>query len=698
MSAYWPFVIIGLFTGSIYGLGAMGVVLTYKTTGVFNFAFGAQAMICGYAYWQFHDSWGLTAWVSLPLLLLIVAPLIGVLFEGVFRRLVGQSAEVGLVISLAMLAMLQAIANIAWGGAEKGLQPVIPKSSFKLASNFYVGWDQLGTLLIAALMGVGLWWLLRHTRFGTATRAVVDNRDLSSMIGVNGGRVRQTAWMISSMFAALVGVLLSPSQGLDPNNLVLVVIAAFAPAVVGRLVSFPWAYGAALAIGVGTSIMGKFSNSGTVANIESSTPWIVLLLALVVLGKRLKESGMAVRPVTASAAAPGAVGSTPSELVASSGRRAVAPSTAIGVSLYAVALFMPLMVSGPKLGDLTAGAIYVVIALTLVVLTGWTGQISLAQFSFVGVGAFTVGHLAGAHGQNFLWATVLSMLFALPLGLILGGISLRLSGLYLALATLAFALIMDGVVFNSVGVSGGLTGILDPRPRIFGINFTSTKAMYELCIVVVGVLIAAAFMLRRGPVGRRLHILRDSPLAASTLGVNLTVTKLAVFAVCAMVAALGGALYGAYQQAITPLDFMWSMSLQLLLLVVLGGRSVITGAVLAGIVYTIQTVHLFPIPAGVETYIPLGVALGVIGLSRNPEGTVALSMMEAQRTMAVLRPRPRLAPGALVGARVGTEAGAQPGGGSDAFANGSAPGHALAGNGDGRTALSGAGRGVSRDG
>lgn len=639
MSAYWPFIVIGLFTGSLYGLGAMGLVLTYKTTGIFNFAYGAQAMLCGFAYWQFHDSWHLSAWISLPLLLCVVAPLVGVIFERLFRPLAGLSAEVSLVVALALLALLQVVATKIWGGAERGLQPVIPISTFRLGGHFHVGYDQLGTLVISVAMGIGLWWLLRHTRFGTATRAVVDNRDLASMIGVNDASIRQTAWIISSMFAGLVGVLLSPSQGLTTNNLVLVVTASFAPAVVGRLVSLPWAFGAALVISVVQSVLTKFSNSGTVANIESSLPWIVLLVALVVLGNRLRESGLAVRPMalaTASAAAPAT-----SEHADSVAAPFVRPSTLIGVGLFALALVMPAALHGPKLGDLAAGAIFTLIAVSLVALTGWAGQISLCQFSFVGIGAFTIGHFAGAHGQNFLWAALLGMALAVPLGLAVGLISLRLSGLFLALATLATALIMDGVVFNSVGVSGGQTGIVDPRPRMFGVSFASTTAMYELCIVALGVVLLGAYLLRRGPVGRRLHILRDSPLAASTLGVNLTVTKLVTFTVCGVVAALGGALYGGYQQAITPFDFNFGMSLELLLLVVLGGRAVLSGALIAGLVYTISVVQIFPIPTNILSWIPMGVALGVIGLSRNPEGTVALSAAEARRTLSVLRPRPR---------------------------------------------------------
>jgi ABC-type branched-subunit amino acid transport system permease subunit len=321
------------------------------------------------------------------------------------------------------------------------------------------------------------------------------------------------------------------------------------------------------------------------------------------------------------------------------GRRRVDRVLAVGLAGFVLALFVPLGIPGPRLFNITQGVVYALIALTLVVLTGWTGQISLAQFAFVGVGAFTAGHLAGAHGQHFLYAVIVGMLLCVPLGIIVGLVSLRLSGLYLALATMAFALVMDDVVFNRPDVSGGLTGITVPRPHIFGIDFSGRAALYELCVVTFGVLATAAYLLRKGPVGRRLHIVRDSPLAASTVGVNLTVTKVVVFVVCAMVASIGGALFGSLQQAITPLDFMWSTSLVVLLLVVLGGRSVISGALLAGATYAFQQVPGIPIELVKD--LPMLIAAGVIGLAQEPEGTVAVTKRQTRYVLDVLRPLPR---------------------------------------------------------
>jgi branched-chain amino acid transport system permease protein len=554
-----------------------------------------------------------------------------------------------------VLAALQALVplNIVYGPQDRQLQPIFPTKTFVLGSHLHVGYDQLGTLLISLAMAVLLWALLRHTSFGTSTRAVVDNPDLADMIGVNGDNVRRAAWILSSIFAALVGILISPSQGLDVNELILVVIFAFAPAVLGRLVSLPLAYVGGLALGIIGSILSKYSNSGSIANLEAAIPYLALFVLLVVMGGRLKEVGASTRRLSvANVSVPSisraGTGAAKLALTIGRWRPRIDRNLSLGLGGLVLAFFVPLVVTGARWQlVITGGFIYALVAITLVVLTGWAGQISLAQFAFVGVGAFTAGHLAGAHGQHFLFAALMGMLFAAPLAVVVGLASLRLSGLYLALATLAFALVMDNLVFNRNDVSGGITGITVQRPHIFGISFTSPAAMYELALVFLAIVALAAYGLRAGPMGRRLHILRDSPLAASTLGVNLTVTKLVVFTGCGMVAALGGALWGAWQQAITPIDFMWSTSLMLLLLVVLGGRSVISGALIAGAVYASQSV----MPTVVLPYVSLTIALGVIGLAQEPEGTARMTRRQTLHVLAVLRPLPRRRAAALATAR-----------------------------------------------
>lgn len=624
MTQLWPYVVIGLFTGSVYALAAMGLVLTYKTSGIFNFAYGGVAMFCGFTFWQLRDGWHLNQWISLPILLLVVAPALGILFEYVFRPVSAVSAEIQIVIAIGLLGVLQAGVPILYGRRDRSLHSIFPTSTFAVGSTLHVSYTQLATVLLAGALGVALYLLIRRTRFGLATQAVVDNRDLAALIGVSSQTVSRVAWVISTVFAGLVGILLSASYGLDVYTLFLVVTAAFAPAVFGKLVSLPMAFGGAMVLGVAQNVLLRYGSSGTVADIEAALPSIALYVLLIVYGSRMKEVRSSIKAVAGTAAT-----ADPARL------------RGLGAALVVAGVGLPLVFHGSVLGDVSAALVVGAVALTLVVLNGWAGQPSLCQFTFVGVGAFTVGHLAGHGGNGFLPAALLGALIALPMGVIVGLPSLRLSPLFLALATLAFALICDDVLFVPARISGGLTGLTVGTPVIAGFRFDSTLRLYYLAFGLFAAYALAATLLRIGPVGRRLQTMRDAPVGASTFGVNLTLTKLAVFAACGGAAAFAGAFYAALRGTVTPADFSFGASLTLLLLVVLGGRSLVSGAVIATATYTFE---LLPIGASIEQYIPLLVAVGVVLLAKYPDGPVQVSKLSARAYAALFRPRPRLEP------------------------------------------------------
>ena len=620
----FPYIVVGLFVGAVYALAAMGLVLTYKMAGIFNFAFGGIAMFCAFTFSELRDTHHINQWYSLPIVLVGVAPVVGLLLERLFRPLAAAPAEIPIVVSLGVLAFFLALVPIIYGGEARGLRSIFPTSTFKIGT-LHVGYDQLATLLLTIGLGLGLWLLLRKTRFGMATRAVVDNRDLSALAGVRSETVSRVAWVISSVFAALVGILLSTYETLDVYALVLLVIFAFAPAVLGKLVSLPLAFLGGMVQGVVISVLNRYASNGTVADIQTAFPYAALFVLLIVYGRRLKEVRSSFRPLR----------SPPPRPITGS-------SFAAGAIVLVVALILPSLISAPQLSDVTLGVIFAAIGLTLVVLTGWAGQISLAQFSFVGIGAFTVGHLGGAHGGSFFPAALLGALIAIPVGLLVGLPSLRVSGLYLALATMAFQLIMDNLVLPQPWAGGGYTGLSIHRPRLGPWDFASTTSFYYLCLAVLAVYAISASILRRGPMGRRLQMINDSPLAASTFGVSLTLTKLMTFAACGAAAAFAGALFGAGRQTLSPNDVSFNASLELLLLVVLGGRSLVGGALVAGTVFAVQLLIHTP---SVEQYIPLGVALGVIGVANNPEGPIAMTVRIVKYLSAVLQRRPR--PGEL---------------------------------------------------
>lgn len=615
----WPLAVIGIFDGAIYSLAAMGVVLTYKTSGIFNFAYGAVAMFSAFMFWQLRDGWHLNQWISIPLLLLVIAPIIGLFLERMFRPVTAMSAEIQIVIALGLLAFLQALALLLWGGSPRVLTSILSTKTFAFTSRLNIEYSQLFTLLIALALAGGLWALLRFTNLGLSTQAVIDNRDLAELNGVDSNAVSRAAWIISSMFAALVGVLLSGKSRLDVYTLVLVVIYAFAPAVLGRLNSLPLAFAGAIALGVADNVANYWSSSGLLADVKSAVPYLALFALLLVYGGRLKEMRGSFQSVT-SAVATRVAGT----------RRLLA----MGGVLLVVGLALPALLNTPQLGNVTAGVVFASIALTLVLLTGWSGQISLAQFTFVGIGAFTAGHLAGAHGSGFVGAALLGALMAIPVGVVVGLPSLRLSGLYLALATMAFALTVDTLVFSRPGISGGLSGISVSRPRIAGMSFASATRFYYLALALLVVYAGIAVALHRGPVGRRLAMLRDAPLAASTYGVNLTLTKLTVFAASGSAAALAGAMFGAFRRSVAPGDFAFGASLSLLLLVVLGGRALVGGALIAGTLYTLQ---ILPGLAPYSRYIQLGIAVGVVYVAQYPDGPITVAATQSRRYADLMR-------------------------------------------------------------
>ncbi|HVT22423.1 MAG TPA: ABC transporter permease [Mycobacteriales bacterium] len=612
------YIVLGLFAGACYALASLGIVLTYRTTGFFNFAYGGEAMFLAFVFWQLRDRWDLSQWLSIPLLLLVIAPILGLILEAVFRTMASRTADVQIVVALGTLAFFTSFVPIVFGNDQHQLTSVFsPTWSFKVGDTFITA-TQLGTFILALVAGALLWALLRWTRFGTATRAVVDNRDLTGLIGINATRVGQGAWIIATMFAALAGVLLSISNNLVTYVLPFLVIYSFAPAVLGRLTNLPLAYLGALILGVSDSVLQKYGSHGFLAKLEASTPYLALFLLLVVYGKRLVEVRSSIRTITGA------------HVVGTNTRRYVAGGLGAAV---AGAIAFPLAFSDPTVHNLAQAMAYAVVALTVVVLTGWTGQISIAQMSFAGIGAFTAAHIAGTHGGMFPVAVIVGILIAVPVSLLIGIPSLRLSGLFLALATMAFALLMDKLVFNSDSISGGLTGLNLTAAKIGSLDFESPTSQFYLSGTVLVLAALGAVWLRQGPVGRRLQMVRDAPDAAATLGASLTLTKLGVFAGCAAVASVGGALLAVTQTTVVPANFDSTTSLSLLLAVVLGGRSLIAGALFAG---AVQLVQLLPLDERVHTYLPLGIALSVIMVAREPDGLPRVSLQQLKYCKAVL--------------------------------------------------------------
>ena len=619
MTTFFTFTLFGLAVAAAYAIAASGLVLTYTTSGIFNFAHGAIGMVMAFTYWQLRVQWHLPAPVALLLVLGVIAPLFGAGIErALMRKLGGATTGTTLVVTLGLLVFLIGVAYVLWPPTKSRTLPEFFRGSHVTVLKANISYHQIITFLLAGVVALLLRGVLYKTRVGVAMRAVVDDRDLTALNGAKPARVAQLSWALSASLAGLAGILLAPTVQLNVINLTFLVVAAYAAAMVGRLKSLPLTFVGALILGLSDQYAVRYLTSNkNLANIRPAIPTILLFIVLLVLPANRLRVGRVIGQKTP--------------------RVPSAREAAIGsVAFIAVAGAVSRVVGGTNLQSLGTGMAFGLVMLSLVLLTGYGGQVALGQFTFVGIGAFVFGKLAAGGSPLGLIACVavcalVGALFALP--------ALRLQGLYLALSTLAFAILADQLFFGNSRVLGQAGGSLTvQRLALPGLAIRSNRANLVLLAVAFCLLGMFVLAIRRGPFGRTLSAMSDSLAACATLGLDLTVTKLAVFAISAGMAGLAGALYGGTQGLVTATNFIYIQSLILLLLAYVGGINTVTGAFLGGMffgaVFPIVQPHL---PHVLQQLTYLGTGLGAIGIGRNPNGIAGQLSDAAER---LRRPRP----------------------------------------------------------
>lgn len=643
--------IAGLTLGSIAALSGLGIVVTYKATGVFNFAHGAIAVFVAYVLWQVAIQWGVPLLLAAPLVLLVVGPGLGALLERiVFRPLSERDASAAeeLVATIGVFVVLLGAITATWG-TELKTNPaeLFPSTSLCLgacgqdASGLSVraGVDQLGTMLVLAVASAALVWLFTRSRLGLELKAVVDRRELAQLTAVNANRVSAIAWGLGAGFAGLTGVLLAPAAtgSLDPFRLTLLVIETFAVAVVARLTSLPLAIGAGLGIGLGVSYLTQFSFAYVVNWVRTAAdtilPWVTVpdaaglattvaaaldpiitsmpvfvLLAALLLYRELDVIG--------GGGGASSFVARVSQAGISAGTRA---STAVTVLLLAVAATaLPFAISGDLALMRNAHQMLAlaVIFLSIVIVTGFSGHITLAQAGFAGLGALTAARLDGL-GVPVILAMVVGGLVCIPIGLIAGYPALRRRGLFLGLTTLALGLVLErGVLQNTYFVADAQAGGFD-APVLLGLDLGGDVPFYfyELGVLVLMVLLARN--LRRGRLGRILGAMRDSEVAARSVALNLRTYKLFIFSVSAFMAGIGGALYSQASGAFSSQEFITLNSLLWFAVVVVAGVASIYGALLGAFLFTLLGALL-----GEQGLSTLIVGVAAVSLGRLPGGLV----------------------------------------------------------------------------
>lgn len=593
------FLLAGLGGGAVVASLALGLVLSFRSSGVINFAHAAMGMYVAYAFFEFRETGDLV----LPILglpdrvhllarptlasALAVAIVLGavvgvVVYLLVFRPLRRSPVLARVVASLGLLLYLQEVVRIRFpvaGASVTERRPVLPEDPVRLAGTA-VSQNRLLLVALVVVVTAALALLYRATRFGLATRATAGNEKGSLLLGISPDRLGAINWAIASVLAGVAVILIEPISGLDPTTTPLLVVPALAAALLGRLQSF--AIAAAAGIGIGmlqSTILGYAVRPSAgwipdwlpVTGLQQLVPVVVIVGALIWGGARLPD-----RSAVVDRRLP--VSPTPHHVTAWTLGGCAAVT--VGLLTFSAGYRQALIVS----------MVFAVLALSVVVVTGYVGQISLAQLAFAGVSGFAVIRL-DEHGVPFVLAALLAAGLSALLGVLVGLPATRVRGMTLALSTLALAVAIEQLVLASRPFSGGPEGSSAPRPYLFGwdVGVAARGAdnfRPEFGLLVLGVLAlccVAVANLRRNQTGLRWLAVRSNERAAAAAGIDVGRTKLGAFATSSFIAGLAGVLMAESTTTLSPASFMVVGALVALALTYLGGIASISGALVAGL-------------------------------------------------------------------------------------------------------------------
>jgi branched-chain amino acid transport system permease protein len=596
-------VLQGAPAGAVYALVALGFALTYKTSGVFNLAFGAQAYVSAAMYFKMRVVWGWGIVPSFLLAVVVLAPALGLLLEQlIFRHVRMASALPKLVLaiglSVALPSVFDILANykIVTGRTPEGIVDDGNSVFYDPFGVYSFNRNELVAMAVALVATLALAALFKFSALGLRMRAVVESSRLTELNGVAAERVSAAAWMLSSLFAGLAGVLIAPRfQTLSAADFFHLMVVAIAAAAVGRLVSLPLALAGGMGLGVFIAQLNTFlprwSDSATwlrpvQENLTPSVPFVVLFLVLVLVPaiRRTRETGdplAGVDPPTTTSAG-----------VRLDPRRQLVVRLATGAALVVIAGIVLARADQSWLFLVTQAVLMATIFLSITVLTGMAGQISLCQGAFAAIGGFAVFQLAERFDLPGLLAALVGGLVAAAVGAVLSLPVRRLGGVWTAIATLAFAYFFDAVMVKMSFVGGGnlslLQGTLAPRPVLGPIDFASDKSFFVLSVVVLVLMSVLVAQLRAGTFGRTAVALSASEVGAQSIGISPGRVRLVAFAVSAFIAAVGGALLAMQQENVNySTNFSPFGSLFWVVVVVVIGVRSAPGAVWAGAAFSL---------------------------------------------------------------------------------------------------------------
>jgi branched-subunit amino acid ABC-type transport system permease component/ABC-type branched-subunit amino acid transport system ATPase component len=636
----------GVVSGAIYSMLAAGLTLTFTTTGIFNLAYGAVAFTSAFVYFELHNGlhWA-NAWAGL-VVVVVFAPLLGLALDRfIFRKLVKASdaskimAVVGVLIALPALAEWIVNLLISVGHFDlpdgtvvflaPGLGPA-PPVRWHFGSILSLDSDQLAVAIVAFVMAVGLWCILKRTTIGLKMRAQVDRPDLAMARGVDRARTSGTAWVLGTVMAALAGVAGAPIfNSLTPSTYLYVLLAAAAAAVLGGFRSVPLAALGGLFIGAVQSLVAGYATfAPSIPGFSDAVPFVLLFVGLAFWGVRRRrptsQAGDDIPP--------------PDYLSLRPSWRRITPWIVWFVVLLSYILFAA---DAYWLGLATEGLALAIVFLSFTIVTGMGGIVSLAQAAFVTGGGLMAGVLVSHYHQAYIVGLLGGVAFAVALGVIVAFPALRLGGLSLALATLALGFVADNVLFQWSWLSGPLQqGWAIPQPTFGPFHLSDNKTMAVLLSIIVIIVTVLIRNLQRSPSGRMMSAVRTSESAAETSGISGPMVKITLFAVSAALAGLGGVLLATVDQHVTNSTYTTETGLVWLATVVLWGIRRPSAALAAALSSTLFTGVLssgfhfsFISWSGTSSvWLPQVLfGLGAVTMAQNPDGILALTEEQSFR-------------------------------------------------------------------
>jgi len=584
---------------------AVGLVLTFRASNVINLGHAAMGMYIAYVYYglrnfdvnsadrggdlvlpviglptRVHVLDRPTVVAALAIAMVLAALLGAIVYALVFRPLRHAPPLARVVASLGVFLYLQSIMQLrasetGAGSASLQLTSILPDGAVRFG-HVAVPTASFALAGLAVAVALVLAAVFRFTRFGLATRAAAEQEKGAILTGLSPDRLGFLNWIMASLLAGGAVIFIAGiTSKLDPTETSLLVVPALAAALLGGLSGFGVTTIAGLVIGMSQSVLATFQSRSRWfpdwfpnAGLREALPVLLILIAISVRGtsiptrERLIDARLPASPVPHHPAIWTA-------------------------ALAAVSVVALLTLDAQWRLAIVVSTIASLIALSTVVLTGYVGQISLAQYAFAGLAAFTTAKLA-IQGVGFPWAPLLAVALTVAVGLLVGLPAVRVRGMTLAVATIGAAVAIEQLAFNSPAFNG----ISDvPRPQLFGIDLeflVKGPANFRAAFGILAVIVLSASMLavanlRRSPTGLRWLAVRGNERAAAAAGINVSATKLSAFAVASFLAGCGGALLAYELPALSPQQFMVVGALAVLALCYLGGIATLSGALIAGL-------------------------------------------------------------------------------------------------------------------